>query len=112
MPSGVVSYVDFLHTLRDQFDRIVGCPNIASQAVSQNRAHVKHHLAVLAISGSTARAACSTWVLHSLTEAVGNWIANTAVVSNLSYSTEQQTPEETLSTERHNRVKRLKRTLQ
>ena len=112
MPSEVVSYVDFLPTLKDQFDGFVGCPNVASQAISQNTARIKHRLAVLTISGSTLRAACSTWVPQSLIEAVGNWIADTAIVSNLSHSTEQQTPEDTLPEERHNRVKRLKRTLQ
>ena len=81
MPSEVVSLVDFLLTLRDQFDGFVGCPNIASRAISQNTAHIKHRLAVLTISGSILRAACSTWVPQNLTEAVGNWIANTAIVS-------------------------------
>ena len=109
MPPEVVSYVNFLPSLRDQFDGFVGCPNIANRAISQNTACIKHCLAVLTISGPIQRTACSTWVPQSLIEAVGNWIADTEIVSNLSQSTEQQTLEDTLPEERHNRVKRLKR---
>ena len=72
MPSEVVSYVDFLPTLKDQFDGFVGCPNVASQAISQNTARIKHRLAVLTrglhVLRGYHRASLRQWVIGLLTQ--------------------------------------------